>query len=59
MKVTFFWDVAPCSLVEVYLMALMMEAANMPETAVNFYQTTMRSISDDNHIQNGIFYKIK
>jgi hypothetical protein len=32
MKMTVFWDVAPCS--------LMMEAASTFKTSVNFYQTT-------------------
>jgi hypothetical protein len=43
MKMTGFWDVAPCSLVEVYwrlLITLMMEAASISETSVNFCQTT-------------------
>jgi hypothetical protein len=40
MKVAVFWVVAPCSLVEVYRPALMMEAASTSETSVNFYQTT-------------------
>jgi hypothetical protein len=47
MKIAVFWDVAPCSLVEVYrrLIALMMEAAtSISETSVNFYQSTRRNI---------------
>jgi hypothetical protein len=34
-----FWDVAPCSLVEVYrrFRALMIEAVRISETSVNFY----------------------
>jgi hypothetical protein len=32
-----FWVVAPCSLVAVYVIALMMEAASTSETLVNFY----------------------
>jgi hypothetical protein len=56
LKMTVFWAVAPCRLVEVYqhfrgkyllpplsglsLIALMMEAASTSETLVNFYQTT-------------------
>jgi hypothetical protein len=34
-----FWVVVPCSPVEVYQRALMMEAARTSETLVNFYQT--------------------
>jgi hypothetical protein len=49
MKMTVFWDVAPCSLVEVYrrlrgAIALMMEAESTSETSVNFYDTTHVSV---------------
>jgi hypothetical protein len=49
MKMTVFWDVAPCSLVEIdrcfevltasiiWLIALMMEAVSTSETSANFY----------------------
>jgi hypothetical protein len=37
MKMTAFWDVAPCTLVEV---DLMMEAVSTCETSVYFYETT-------------------
>jgi hypothetical protein len=30
---------------------LMMEAADTSETSINFYQTTRRSIPEDNHLQ--------
>jgi hypothetical protein len=47
LKMTVFWDVVPCSLVEVHqfleLLAastLMLEAASPSETFVNFYHTT-------------------
>jgi hypothetical protein len=43
---TFFWDVAPCSLVDT-LIALMMEAVSISETSVNFYQTIRRNIPED------------
>jgi hypothetical protein len=48
-----FWDVSPCSLVEVYrrFIALMMEAASSYETSVNFYQTTGRNNPEDSHLQ--------
>jgi hypothetical protein len=47
-KMAVFWEVAPCSLVEVYLM---MEAASTSETSVNFYQATRRNIAEDSHVQ--------
>jgi hypothetical protein len=45
-----FWFVAPCSLVAYRLIALMMEAANISETSVSFYQTTPRNNSEDSHL---------
>jgi hypothetical protein len=59
MKMAVFWDVAPCSLVEVYrrfrgpcsiIRALMMEAATTSETLENFYQTTHRYNPEDSHL---------
>jgi hypothetical protein len=65
-KMAVFWVVAPCSLVEVYqrfrgpcclhnqgegIIALMMEAARISETLVNFYQTTRRYNSEDSHLR--------
>jgi hypothetical protein len=58
MKMTVFWDVATCSLVEVYRrfrgaycdIALMMEAESTSETSVNFYQTTRRNNPEDSHL---------
>jgi glycyl-tRNA synthetase alpha subunit len=57
---TTFWDVTPCSLVEVYRsfigacclhhQALMMEAVSTSETSVNFYQTTRGNIPEDSHL---------
>jgi hypothetical protein len=32
------------------MMALMMEAANVSETSVNFYQTTWHNIPEDSHL---------
>jgi hypothetical protein len=62
-KMTVFWVVEPCSLVEVYqrfrgpwclqssrLIALMMEAARTSEKLVNFYQTTRRYHPEDSHL---------
>jgi hypothetical protein len=62
-----FWDVAPCSPVEVYrrfrggcclhhqdddggVIDLMMEAASISETSVNFYETTRRNTPEDSHL---------
>jgi hypothetical protein len=49
MKMTVFWVIASCFLVEV--IALMMEAASTSETSVNFYQTTRRNNPEDSHLQ--------
>jgi hypothetical protein len=65
-KITVFWYVAPCSLVEVYrhfrggcclhhqsgelFIALMMEAESTSKTSVNFYQATRRNIPEDSHL---------
>jgi hypothetical protein len=59
MKMVGFWDVAPCSLVEVYrrfkvlaasiisvVIALTMEEAGTSETSANFYQTIRRNIPE-------------
>jgi hypothetical protein len=44
-----FWVVAPCGLVEVEAIALMMEAARTSETLVSFYETTRRYNPEDSH----------
>jgi hypothetical protein len=62
-KMAVFWAVAPCSLVEVYQRfrgacclqhqsdhRLVMEAADTPETSVNFYQTTRCNNPEDSHL---------
>jgi hypothetical protein len=54
-----FWVVAPCSLVEEVIIALMMEAASTSETLVNFYQTTRHNNPEDSHIYTRRHDKIK
>jgi hypothetical protein len=54
MKMTVFWDVAPCSLAEVYRgfsgdYYLIVEAVSISETSVN-YQATQRNIPEDRHL---------
>jgi hypothetical protein len=53
MKMTAFWDIEPCSLVEVdrRFIALTMEAVNTSETSVNFYETTRRNIPEGYHLR--------
>jgi hypothetical protein len=58
MKITVFWVVALCSLVEIYrhmrgaccLIGLMMEAAITSKTLINFYQTTQRYNPEDSNL---------
>jgi hypothetical protein len=55
MKMTVFWIVEPCSLVEVYRrfvpIALMMDAASTSETSVNFCKTKRRINPEDSHLR--------
>jgi hypothetical protein len=58
MKMTIFWDVVPCSLVEVYrhfrgacCLHYQGDIVSTCETFVNFYQTTGRNIPEDSHLQ--------
>jgi hypothetical protein len=61
MKVTFFWDIAPCALVLVdqcfggnychHQIALIMETVSTYETSVNFYDSTGRNIPESSHPQ--------
>jgi hypothetical protein len=56
MKITVFWDVAPCSLVEVdrrFRGAYFLHHQRIPETSVRFHETTRRSIPEDSHIHTG------
>jgi hypothetical protein len=48
MKMTVFWDVAPCSLVEIS--GPDDGAASTSKTSVNFYQTTQRNNPEDSHL---------
>jgi hypothetical protein len=60
MKMTVFWDVALCSLVEIdqsfrgayclHHQNLMIEEVCTSETSVNFYETTWRNITEDSHL---------
>jgi hypothetical protein len=47
---TTFWDIAPCSFIEVYrcvsLIALILDAVSTSETSVNFYETTLHNIQE-------------
>jgi hypothetical protein len=47
-----FWDVAPCSQVNIdgRFIAVMMEAVNITEASVNLYETTWRNIPEDSHL---------
>jgi hypothetical protein len=58
MKMTDFWDVAPCSLVEIcrrfrgpyyFFIALNIKAIRTSETSVNLHQTTRRNNPKDGH----------
>jgi hypothetical protein len=42
-----FWDVAPCSLVDI---TLMMDAVNTSQTSVSLYHTTQRSIPEEGRL---------
>jgi hypothetical protein len=63
MKITLFWNVAPCSLEkftdvsDVFnstqirtIIALLMEAATTSETSVNFCQTTPRNVPEESYL---------
>jgi hypothetical protein len=62
LKMTVFWNVGPCSLVDTdrrirgaycltySLIALMLEAVRTSGTSVSFYQTTRPNIPDDSHL---------
>jgi hypothetical protein len=56
MKMTVFWDIAACSLVEIdrrfrgdFCLGLMMDAVSTSEKSVNFYETARRNIPEDSH----------
>jgi hypothetical protein len=54
MRMTVFWVVAPCSLVEVYRRFIgacsLHHQGDRPETSVNFYQTTRHNNPEDSHL---------
>jgi hypothetical protein len=60
MKMTIFWDIAPCNLVEVNrrlrgaVIALIKEAVSTSETSVNFYETTRRNYPEDSHLPSAV-----
>jgi hypothetical protein len=47
MEIAVFWDVAPCSLVEIYLR---FRDAYCLNHQISFYETTQRSIPEDSHL---------
>jgi hypothetical protein len=66
MKMTVFWVVAPCSLVEVYRLFRGVcclhhhhrpddESTSTSETSVNFYQTTLRNYPEESNL-HGLSY---
>jgi hypothetical protein len=53
-KMTVFWDVAPCSLIKVYrrfkcACCLHHQGDSLSETPANFYRTSRRNIPEDSH----------
>jgi hypothetical protein len=56
MKMTVFWVVAPCRLVDVYRRFRgaywLHQQSDRAETSVNFYQTTRRNNPEDSYLQN-------
>jgi hypothetical protein len=74
-EMTVFWVFAPCSLAvhraiskpraiklllaRGLLIALMMEAASISETLVNFYQTTRRNNSEDSHLNKCVMGRVE
>jgi hypothetical protein len=59
MKMSVFWVVAPCRLVDVSevltasIIALMLPDSTT-DTSVNFYQTTRRNSPEDSHLQDNV-----
>jgi hypothetical protein len=53
-NVAVLWFVAQCTLV-LWLVTLMLEAAKICGTLVNFYQTTRRYTPEDSHLHNLLF----
>jgi hypothetical protein len=61
MKMTAYWDIELCSLVQVdqrfrgaYCDALMMEAVHTSETSVNFYKNTQRNNPEGCHLHHNV-----
>jgi hypothetical protein len=57
-KMAVFWFVAPCSPVEICLIALMMDTASTSETSVNFYESTRRCNPEDSHFMRLNFQEL-
>jgi hypothetical protein len=51
MKMTAFWDIMPCSLIEVSMIRVMMDAVHTSETSDYINATTMRYIPDSCHLK--------
>jgi hypothetical protein len=60
MKFRLFWDVAPCSLVEVdrCFLALLMDAVRASETSMRFNVTTRRYIPQDSKLKNLLYVAV-
>jgi hypothetical protein len=69
MKMTVFWDIAQCSLVEVYRhfkgacclhhQGMIMEAAGTSEMLVNFYWITWCNIPEGTHLHTDLCKNLK
>jgi hypothetical protein len=55
MKMTVFWHIAQCSVVEIdrrfRAIPLVMEEVHNSETSADFYETTRRNIPEDSRLQ--------
>jgi hypothetical protein len=64
LKMTIFWDVAPCSLIEdsgvfaASIIRAMMEEAITSETSLNIYQTARCNIPEDSRIHTVMWFQV-